>query len=215
MEQRFLAKDYILAFFSGLLTGLLLLPVLRNLDAGIPYQSWVLLVGFPFLMIFGLFVGGVLSRWVRIFFQASKFAVTGFLNMAVDFGVLNLLISFTGISMGAYFSVFKGASFIVANINSYFWNKFWTFRKKIPAHLESLESVPGAQKQAPKEYAQFFIVSVIGLLINVGAATLVVNVVGAQFDLGANAWANVGAVAGSAAGLLWNFIGYKLIVFKS
>ncbi|MDP2676736.1 MAG: GtrA family protein [bacterium] len=214
MEQRFFKKDYLLALVSGFLTGIFLFPVLRNIEVAIPYQEFMLLIGLPVLMAFGLFLGGFLSRWIRVFYQASKFAVTGFLNAAVDFGVLNALIFFIGVNAGIYFSLFKGASFIIANINSYFWNKFWTFRKKAPAHLESLEIADAPKKDVSKEYIQFFVVSIIGLLINVGAATLVVNIIGPQFGIDANGWANIGAVAGSAAGLVWNFVGYKLIVFR-
>lgn len=211
MEQRFSKKDYVLALISGFFTGLFLLPVLANVDVAIPQQTLVMLAGFPLLMFFGLLIGGMLSRWFSAFFQLSKFAATGFLNAAIDFGILNGFLFLIGISSGYLFVLFKAFSFIAANINSYFWNKFWTFRR-IPSHTEegALE-----QKKLPKEYIQFLTVSLIGLALNVGAASLVVNGIGPQFGIGANGWANIGAAFGSAAGLLWNFIGYKLIVFRA
>ena len=64
------------------------------------------------------------------------------------------------------------------------------------------------------EYLKFLIVSIIGLLINVGAASFIVNFTNPSFNFNDNQWANIGAVVGSFAGLLWNFLGYKLIVFK-
>jgi putative flippase GtrA len=135
------------------------------------------------------------------FFQFGKFVVVGVINTMIDFGVLNLLIWLTAISAGIYFSLFKALGFIFANINSYFLNKFWTF---------------GQHSQVGSgEYGKFFTISLIGLLINVGVASLVVNLIGPRFEIGPTLWANVGAAFGSGAGLLWNFIGYKFIVFKS
>jgi len=42
----------------------------------------------------------------------------------------------------------------------------------------------------------------------------VVNIVGPQFGLNAKIWANMGAVAGTLFVMVWNFLGYKFIVFK-
>lgn len=202
-------QDYFLAFVAGIFTALFALPIVINLGIGIPYFKLTLFIIFPIVWMFGIWFGEFLSRWFKFFFQFGKFAVVGFFNAAVDFGVLNVLIFLTGITAGAYYSLFKASSFIVANVNSYFWNKWWTFKKKDV--LEEGMGEPGAAKQ----YTQFFIVSVIGLGLNVGAASLVVNIVGPQFGIGAAGWANIGAVAGSAAGLIWNFVGYKFIVFKA
>lgn len=129
-----------------------------------------------------------------------KFVLVGFLNTAIDFGVLNLLIFTSGEASGIYFSIFKAVSFAAANINSYVWNRLWVFESE--------------QKKTGKEYAKFLVISVVGAFINVGIASLVVNFVPIQFGLSATPWANVGAAAGTAAGLFWNFFGYKFVVFK-
>lgn len=134
--------------------------------------------------------------------QAIKFVLVGTSNTLVDLGVLNLLIFTSGITAGLGYSLFKGISFTVAVINSYFLNKFWTFKGL------------GSGK-APKEFTQFLIVSIIGFGINVGIASLVVNAVGPQFGIGDKFWANVGAVCATFAAMTWNFLGYKFIVFKN
>lgn len=133
--------------------------------------------------------------------QAIKFILVGILNTLIDLGVLNLLIFASGISTGFAYSAFKGISFTAAVTNSYFLNKFWTFKSR----------GAGAAK---KEFAQFFIVSFIGFGINVGIASLVVNVIGPQFGVGNKLWANVGAICATFAAMTWNFLGYKFIVFK-
>jgi len=133
--------------------------------------------------------------------QAMKFILVGILNTLIDLGVLNLLIWLSGIAAGPFYSVFKGISFVAAVINSYLLNKFWTFRKKETGGVK-------------REFSQFFIVSVIGFGINVGVASLVVNVIGPQFGISVKLWANIGAVCATFVSMIWNFLGYKFIVFK-
>ena len=148
------------------------------------------------------------EKRLAILYQFAKFFLVGGLNVLVDLGVLNLLILVSAVSSGLGYSVFKGISFLVAVTNSYFWNKNWTFKKDgILLH----SSIPENKKG---EFGQFLVVSAIGFLINVLTASLVVNLVGPQFGLNVKTWANVGALMGSVVGLLWNFIGYKFIVFK-
>ena len=133
-------------------------------------------------------------------YQFGKFAAVGFLNTAIDFGILNFLIYITGAASGFSFVLFKAASFAIANINSYIWNRYWVFSSE--------------RKEIGKEYLQFLAISLVSVAINVGSSSLVVNIIGAEFGLSPALWANVGAATGSAASLLWNFIGYKFIVFK-
>ena len=90
-------------------------------------------------------------------------------------------------------------SFIIANVNSYFWNKHWTFSS--------------GKSATAGEFGKFFTVSVIGFAVNVGAASFIVNVIAAPAGFSPAMWANVGAVVATLAALAWNFLGYKFIVF--
>lgn len=189
------------AIAAGVLVGLLTIPTINNL----PLPSGLVALGtiavaisLGLLTIGGYILSEILARFLKIFSQLGRFAVVGVLNTVLDFAILNLLIDATGLSSGLGFSVIKATSFIVAVTNSYFWNKYWTFE---------------VQSQVSKEFVQFITISLIGLLANVGAASLVVNILAPE---GANltAWANLGALAGTFAGLAWNFVGYKFIVFK-
>lgn len=140
---------------------------------------------------------------IQVFRQASKFVLVGILNTFIDFTVLNLLIFLTDIASGVGYSIFKGVSFIVAVINSYFLNKFWTFKS--------------ASDGKKKEFIQFLAVSIGGFGINVGIASLIVNVVAKQFSysgVSETIWANIGALIATFCAMVWNFLGYKFIVFK-
>jgi putative flippase GtrA len=139
-----------------------------------------------------------------IVMQGGKFVLVGGLNTLIDLGVLNLLMFATKIASGPWYSGFKGISFIAAVINSYLLNKFWTFKSKDSTNTG-------------KEFIQFLVVSVLGFAINVGVATFVVNVISpklAYSGVSEVIWANIGAVAATFCAMIWNFIGYKFIVFK-
>ncbi len=162
---------------------------------------WLLPIIFPILSLLGLWISFFLGRKILVIFQAAKFVLVGILNTFIDLGILNFLILISQITEGFLFSVFKGISFTVAVINSYFWNKFWTFKKS-------------KTNQTGKEFIQFLIVSLIGFGLNVGTASLVVNIIGPQFGFSKEIWANVGAILATFFAMAWNFIGYKFIVFK-
>jgi putative flippase GtrA len=132
--------------------------------------------------------------------QFIRFFCVGSFNTVIDFTVLNFLIYVTGKTSGIYFPVFKSISFIIAVTNSYFMNKYWTFKSSDNAKAG--------------EFMKFFGVNIVGWLINVGVATYVVNFVSAPAGISPVLWANIGAVSAVAFTLTWNFIGMKFIVFK-
>jgi putative flippase GtrA len=59
---------------------------------------------------------------------------------------------------------------------------------------------------------QFFIISLIGMGIQAGIASAWVGLV--ETSVSASIWANVGLFLGTTISMVWNFLGYKFIVFK-
>ena len=195
-------KDIIVSLVIGEISAWLMLLIFKNignLSFGFDKLTtswWLLPIVFPLLCAVGMWLAIFLGKRLAVLYQLAKFILVGGMNTLVDLGILNLLIFVFSISSGLGYSVFKGVSFLAATTNSYFWNKFWTF---------------GA---ARGQFGQFLAISAIGFLINVGIASLVVNLIGPQFGLAIKAWANVGALLGSLLGLAWNFVGYKFVVFR-
>lgn len=159
----------------------------------------VLAVGLALLAVLALAILRYLSRFWLILGQFGKFAAVGTLNTLLDFGVLNVLILVTGIAVGWLFSLFKVLSFLVAVTNSYFWNKFWTFQNRQP--------------MIAREYLRFFIFTIASVILNVGIASLIVNVIGAPSGFNVKTWANIGALFGTFVAFMWNFVVYKKFVF--
>ncbi len=144
------------------------------------------------------------SKIKKLIKQFSKFFVIGIINTGVDLAVLNIETLITGEKEGYLYAVQKGVSFMVAVTFSYFMNKYWAFQDK-------------NKENEGRKFSQFLFVSFIGMAINMTAATVAVTYIQPliQIDfLTPQMWVNIGALTGSACGLIWNFIGYKFWVFK-
>ena len=193
-------SDFLAALIIGEADALLILLIAKNLGQPLDLIKFLPLI-LPVLAVLGIYIAGIIGKKIPVVFQVAKFLGTGTLNMFLDLGVLNFLMFVFGISSGFLFSIFKGVSFICAAINSYIWNKFWTFGKK-------------ETTDAPKEFLQFFAVAIIGFLLNIATASLIVNIMGPQFGISAKLWANIGALVASIVTAVCQFIGYKFLVFK-
>lgn len=200
--MKFSKKDLVFSIATGFITGVIAWRILVFLEIGTAYSSFLpyLVIIVPLLWIFGVNLGYFLGNYINFFNQFGRFAAVGFTNAAVDFGILNLLISFSGVSEGSLYSVFKGGSFLIATLHSYFWNKFWVFE--------------AGQNKGAGEFGKFIGVSVGAVLVNVLAASAVVGLIDPAFGLSKEVWANVGAIVGSGTALIFSFLGFRILVFK-
>lgn len=163
--------------------------------------GWVLIFLLPFISLLGLFVCYLIGKKFLFIFQMAKFFLIGVLTTLFDLGIMNILIWIFSISTGWTYNLFKAISFICATIAKYWANKFLAFEKK-------------DVKEMKKEFIQFFSITIVSFFINVGVASFVVNTIKPQFGFNVIIWANIGAIIASIIGSLWNFVGYKFIVFK-
>lgn len=152
--------------------------------------------------------------------QVGKFAIVGVINTLVDVAILNVLV-FLGFA--ATFIVF-GQKFLIANIisvaaamiNSFILNKQWTFKSdRGNVYLEAVK---------------FFAITMIGMFVihqiifNTlyynftflsSMAVSIIHFIGLNKIFSDNFvvlnFSKAIAIFGS---LIWNFIGYKFIVFK-
>ncbi len=200
--------DIIPSLVIGEVVALIFLSVLKYAPKYLPEMpsSIIKLAGYfpiilPVLSILGVFVASFLVRKIPALFQLAKFVLVGALNTFIDLGILILLLTIFGVTAGLLYSIFKAFSFSCSVINSYFWNKFWTFEKK-------------ETRVQTKEFGKFFLIAGIGFFLNVGIASFVVNIIGPQFGLAAETWAMLGAFTAIICVFMWNFLGYKFIVFK-
>ena len=200
-------KDRFVIVLIGVLIGAFALVPLKNLGLSLtPALIIIIIFGCGVFAFISLTILALMSkRWTALH-QFARFAAVGTLNALLDLGILNFLIFVTDISVGIYFTVFKTISAFAGKNNSYFWNKLWTF--------ESDRSV----WRAPvvwEEYVQFMIFTFIGLVINVGIASTLVNFIAPPGGMDIKLWANIASVVAMLAAMMWNFLSYRHIVFKS
>ncbi len=205
-------------------------------------------------------LSSVLEKY-PIILQLFKFGAIGIINTALDFSILNLSSKALGIESGLSLGGVNILGFIAAVIQSYYWNRYWTFgiAKTISVVKNFLRLIMvgalgflalilvlwGASIQAPVlfylvilavfvmielilwynfgffktqidtsagQFMSFIIVSIIGLIIN----SILIGVITGFIDLTSNADLNknLAKIVATFASLVWNFIGYKIFVFK-
>jgi len=202
-----LKKDYIVAAIAGFYTALLLLPTFKNIDVGFDNLYVALLFAIPVLWIIGLTVAYFLSKLAPFFYQFGKFVVVGFANTAIDFGVLNLLSIAVQRTSGFLLGGVNLPGFVLAAVHSYFWNKFWVF----PSSAEASE---GKKKPDYSDFFTFLLVILVGVFINGAIVIFVTTYIDPKFGLTPERWLNIAKAAATALSLVWNFVGFKLFVFK-
>lgn len=120
--------------------------------------------------------------------QFIKFNIVGIMNTAVDFAIFVLLTSVFGL----HHMIAQVISYSCGIVNSYLWNKFWTFKQK--------------RAFSSSEALKFLIVNIISLGVSLiflyifrdraGLSVLVSKVIATMFSL------------------VVNFAGNKFWVFK-
>jgi putative flippase GtrA len=199
--RKFSKRDLIFCLVTGLIDGLVIWRIFAYVGVpeihGIPWGA--LALALPVLWILGVLLGYLLGQWLEFFDQFGRFAVIGFTNAGVDFGVFNIMLAATGYTQGFGYSFIKTGSFIVALICSYILNKFWTF---------------GGASGGRAEFGKFIAVTVLSFCINVGVSSLVATYIHPLFGMNAIQWANASNIVGVAIGLVFNFVGFKFAVFK-
>ncbi|MBI5742723.1 MAG: GtrA family protein [Candidatus Niyogibacteria bacterium] len=192
-------RDLRFAFFAGLVTAFLLLPILLNLGKLNVYTAAAALA-YPFAALIGMWVAKKIFANVLWILQFAKFALTGAMNTVLDAGILNLLSYLTGIYAGGWIVALNSISFIVAVTNSYFWNKHWTF-----ARADGAKAV---------EYLEFIGVAFVGLLLSNGIVYAVTTYIPTD-GLTPAMVENIAKIIATAIVMFWNFTGFKFFVFKA
>ncbi len=162
---------------------------------------WLLLVVFPLLAILGLQIAFLIGKKIPTIYQLAKFLLVGALAAILDLGMLNIFMNLGGAASGAGFNIAKGLSFAIATSLKYFPDKRWAFKNKNRENLK-------------REFGKFFAITLAGLALNIFIANIIVNQIGPQWEIGAELWANLGGIGAIMAVFIFNFFGYKILVFK-
>ncbi len=207
-------KDYLIAGEIGILTGIFALVSLFFINISFPYDKVAVPLGIAVLWVLGVWLGGFLGKHVAPFFtQFGKFAATGFFSASIDFAALNFISYLTGITAGVVVGWINIPGFLLAVLNGYVWNKLWVFKSQTRFRsLIDLNLVWG-KGGVFSDFPKFLLVTVIGLLLNSGVIILLTTYI-SGLGFTAQIWLNIAKVAANALAMIWNFAGYKFIVFR-
>lgn len=136
----------------------------------------------------------VLALRKKSYREFVKFGIVGFSGTVVDLGVYNLLAILFGFNI--YFS--RLISFTLAATNNYIFNRKWTFRS--------------SDKKIATQFGKFFLISVIGLLMNLAVMKLLQpwsTHFSSQF-----LQKNIPVLIAIIIVLIWNYVANKVWTFR-
>lgn len=133
------------------------------------------------------------------FRELIVFGLVGVSNTVLDIGVTVILSWLLSATSGFLLAGVNVIGFTTAVINSYFLNKYWTFRHE--------------KKSSRAEFTKFVAISLGGLVINTGVLLISEELLS---DIVASVQIRVlaGKLTATFFTLVWNYGGYKLFVFK-
>lgn len=193
-------SDYQIAALMGVGTGIFLIPTL--IAAGVPPMfapSGSIIL--PPLFMLGIWVGRLTERMLGFGGRFSKYAAAGFLSFSIDFGILNIVSSLTGVTDGTAIGWVNIPGFSIAVINAYLWNRMWVFPRI----------------EGEKIFARFFhflFVGIVGITLNSTIVVLVTTYIVHPVALTEHQWLNIAKIIATGIVILWNFFGYKAIAFR-
>lgn len=199
-------NDYNIAAIIGFITAVFITPILIFSETPLAYGNislpiWSLFLILPIGEYAAYVIASKLFSHVLALRQLGRFGIVGLMNFSVDTGIVYTLQHYTGISLDDPRILYLfGMSGSLAIVNSYFWQRTWTFSEKT--------------SPSTKEFIGFLAVTLLSIGINSGVAfwagtfLLRLNVIAGSRVLGAS------KIIATAVSLFWNFFGYKLFVFQ-
>ncbi len=139
-------------------------------------------------------------KWKSASWQVVRFGIVGSLNTLIDVLALNLLLLYAPTHNAALLVIYNSIAYTLGTGNSYFLNRYWTFRSQ--------------QKATGSEILRFVLLSVAGIFCN---DSLIWLTAGITHSLITNSWvwantAKATAVVGTA---VLSYFGMRLWVFTS
>lgn len=132
--------------------------------------------------------------------QFFRYSVVGVLNFIISTLVLNVLARLTHIYHGPWLFVFYAIAFTVTVTNSYLCNRSWTFK---------------AKKGSVIQYPLFYMLTLIGFGLNSTIIFVITTFIPVPPEFSAPVWLNMANVVTAGVSILWNFMAYSQLVFRS
>ena len=123
-----------------------------------------------------------------MFTHFIKFSIVGVFNTGVHYGVFYFLYN----SMGMYHLAASGVGYCTGVLNSYVWNKLWTFRRR--------------GSNIREEFSRFLVINFLSLGINLAVMAMLVEVMSVR--------PTIAQLPAIAFALVVNFLGNRFWTFR-
>ena len=163
------------------------------------YLAWHLFWLFPVMSMVGLWVCEILGKKFHFIHQAGKFFLVGAFSAIVDIKVYQIFAWALAFLLASSI-ISKCISFLVATAVKYGGNKIWVFEKN-------------GKDGIRKEIVQFTLITFIGMIIDVSVFYCATTWLQPQ-NITTHIWTEISIIIAALVAAVWNFLGYKFIVFK-
>src|SRR5260221_2750667 len=133
-----------------------------------------------------------------ILVQFIRFCVVGGLNTFVDVLVFNLLVWGLPTQDSGLLVVYNSLAYLVGAVNSFCWNKLWTFKQRSSTTNDQL--------------ARFAFVTSLGIICNDAFLWLATTIL-SSLSLNSFLWINVAKVSAIAGSVMVSYVGMRFSVF--
>ncbi len=203
--------DIIFALICGRVMAWLAYDFFKDYGIDIGFWRWLMPILLPIISLICLWLAYFIGKKMPFVFQLAKFVLVGALATVLDleffeFSVwLFSLMSLTAVPVLLLSTnvliISKIVSFLLATSAKYWGNKYWAF-----------ENISKENKS--KEIAKFFIVTIVGLAADIVFFLYFSKILGPRFGTPQGAWIKLSVIMAAICSAVWNFSGYKFIVFK-
>ncbi|MSU54785.1 MAG: GtrA family protein [Candidatus Staskawiczbacteria bacterium] len=191
--------DVIFALICGRVVGFVVSDFLEELKVSTTAgQDIIIWLAFPLLALVCLWIANAIGRKFLFVFQVAKHILVGTFATVIDLKLFEILLA------GIFLTnplISKSISFLFSTTLKYIGNKYWTFKKHEKEGMH-------------KEIAQFFLIMLVGLAIDVSVFYCATKIIGPQFGISIIIWTKLSVIFAALVAAIWNFTGDKFIVFK-
>lgn len=193
--------DIIFALICGLTVNWVAFDFLKSYGIDFGLYKWLLLWLLPIISLIFLWLASLIGRKLLFVFQAAKYLLVGAFVTVIDLKLFEFLVWIFSFAISQNQIIAKVTSFLFATFVKYWGNKHWAFEK------------PGKER-VKLEVFQFFLITMVGLGIDVGFFFYLTRIMGPQLETPQELWVKLSVILAAIVAALWNFLGYKFLVFK-
>ncbi|TSC93836.1 MAG: GtrA family protein [Parcubacteria group bacterium Licking1014_1] len=148
--------DIIFAIICGMIIAWLADDFSKGYGVALGFYRWILLIFLPIISLICLLLAELIGKKILFIFQAAKYFLVGALVTVLDLKIFEFLFwMFFPFLPASAAMASKTISFLSATVIKYWGNKYWAFEKN-------------GKENLGKEIIKFFIVTLIGLIIDIG-----------------------------------------------